>query len=564
MGLTNQNSENKKKKKKNLNPESEFRFALDTCSKNKDLIGALSLFERAVSQNLTLNSYHFNNLLYLFSNSLSETLDPSSKNSILENGFKIFDRMLGSNINPTEATITAVARLAAAKDDGDFAFELVKTMGKYNISPRLRSYGPALFVFCRKNDAEKAYEVEEHMVFMGFNLEEPEIAALLKVSAECGREEKVYLYLQKLRNSVRCVMESTAEIIEGWFLSKLGSDVGNLNWDAGRIKDAVLKNGGGWHGQGWLGEGKWEVCRSNVSLEGRCCCCGEYLDCIDIDRLETQKFAESVASLAMQRELKSNFKDFQKWLDDHTEYEFAVDGANVGFYQQNFAEGGFNLSQLNSVVQELYKRTQKWPLVILHTKRVRALMEVPSNQQFLEEWKARGALYTTPNGSNDDWYWLYAAVKLKCLLVTNDEMRDHIFELLGRNFFLKWKERHQVRFTFVKCALRLQMPPSFSTVIQESEKGSWHVPLDVECGTWLCINRQKSCENPKEISVGLDSHEIDRKAFSDQTSASSFTVTSECGFRSFSVPSQLPVNGTLAVNGKRKDRSPSPSNFPPH
>lgn len=32
--------------------------------------------------------------------------------------------------------------------------------------------------------------------------------------------------------------------------------------------------------------------------------------------------------------------------------------------------------------------------------------------------------------------------------MTNDEMRDHIFELLGSSFFLKWKERHQV------CAFR--------------------------------------------------------------------------------------------------------------
>lgn len=41
-------------------------------------------------------------------------------------------------------------------------------------------------------------------------------------------------------------------------------------------------------------------------------------------------------------------------------------------------------------------------------------------------------------------YWLYAAIKFKCLLVTNDEMRDHIFQLLGNDFFPKWKERHQV------------------------------------------------------------------------------------------------------------------------
>jgi proteinaceous RNase P len=41
-------------------------------------------------------------------------------------------------------------------------------------------------------------------------------------------------------------------------------------------------------------------------------------------------------------------------------------------------------------------------------------------------------------------YWLYAAVRYKCVLVTNDEMRDHLFELLGNGFFPKWKERHQV------------------------------------------------------------------------------------------------------------------------
>lgn len=48
----------------------------------------------------------------------------------------------------------------------------------------------------------------------------------------------------------------------------------------------------------------------------------------------------------------------------------------------------------------------------------------------------KGVLYTTLVGSNDDWYLLYAAVKLKCLLVTNDEIQDHIFE----QFYLKMTE----------------------------------------------------------------------------------------------------------------------------
>lgn len=41
-------------------------------------------------------------------------------------------------------------------------------------------------------------------------------------------------------------------------------------------------------------------------------------------------------------------------------------------------------------------------------------------------------------------YWLYAAVSCNCLLVTNDEMRDHLFALLGTSFFPRWKEKHQV------------------------------------------------------------------------------------------------------------------------
>ena len=31
------------------------------------------------------------------------------------------------------------------------------------------------------------------------------------------------------------------------------------------------------------------------------------------------------------------------------------------------------------------------------------------------------------------------------LLVSNDEMRDHIFRLLAPKYFLKWKQRHLVR-----------------------------------------------------------------------------------------------------------------------
>ncbi|XAR70415.1 Ribonuclease P [Bertholletia excelsa] len=542
----NHHSKCKKKKKNNQTIEGKFHQDLDLCSKSKELSAAVSLYDSAIAENICLSHYHFNVLLYICSNLVHDsfnTLEDSKKSLAFEFGFHIFDHMLSNNVKPTEATITALARLAAVKGDGDLAFELVKGMGKYGVSPKLRSYDPVLLCYCGKLEAGKADEVEEHMVSMGLRPEDTELTMLLKLSAETGKQERVYEYLHKLRGVVGCVNESTADTIKGHFGSAVAAKVGAPSWDEIQIKEAIMKNGGGWHGLGWLGKGKWVVCRSNIDLDGQCFSCGEQLVCVDTDRAETEKFAQSVASLAMEREVQSIFKDFQEWVDQNTDYEAIVDGANIGLYQQNFAEGGFSISQLDAVVKELYKRSNKWALVILHNKRVRTLRETASNRELLEQWIDQGVLYGTLYGSNDDWYWLYAAVKLKCLLVTNDEMRDHVFELLGSNFFHKRKERHQVHYTFMKGESKLQMPPSYSLVIQESGKGTWHVPLAGESGdessrTWLCIT-----------SKGVVKLLLMKKSRESEN----FSVGNNLDINPDS--SQASDNITTSLTGKRKDRS---------
>ena len=101
-------------------------------------------------------------------------------------------------------------------------------MVNYELSSRLRTYGPALFWFCANLKGEKAWVVEEHMVSMGVHPEKPELAAV-KVSAKMGRGDKVYAYLHKLRTAVRIVSESTAEIIEGWFCGEVASEMGGVD-----------------------------------------------------------------------------------------------------------------------------------------------------------------------------------------------------------------------------------------------------------------------------------------------------------------------------------------------
>ncbi|MCO5610284.1 hypothetical protein L7F22_064520 [Adiantum nelumboides] len=150
---------------------------------------------------------------------------------------------------------------------------------------------------------------------------------------------------------------------------------------------------------------------------------------------------------------------------------------------------------------------EKLPLVVLHCRRTsNGGTRSPRSQNIIDSWVNDNVLYSTPHGSNDDWYWLYAAVKCKSLLVTNDEMRDHLFELLGNNFFLKWKERHQVRFTFSPHGLELLMPPPYSTIIQESQGGNWHIPQsgadDVELSReWLCVTRSTKVSTELKPSI---------------------------------------------------------------
>ena len=49
---------------------------------------------------------------------------------------------------------------------------------------------------------------------------------------------------------------------------------------------------------------------------------------------------------------------------------------------------------------------------VLHTGRMRSReARHPRAEQLLERLKANNLLYVSPVGSNDDWYWIYAAAR---------------------------------------------------------------------------------------------------------------------------------------------------------
>lgn len=412
-------------------------------------------------------------------------------------GFEIFEKMCEEKerIQMSEAALTAKARMALSIGNGDMAFEIVKQMKDLGITPKLRSYGPALTAFCNTGNVEKAFEVEAHMLESGITPEEAELEMLLRVSVVGRRGDKVYYLLHKFRAAVRQVSPSAAQLFEAWFSSPTASKVGKRKWDAGAIAKAIENNGGGWHGFGWLGRGKWIVTRSNINKNGVCLACREKLTIIDLDPKETEHFATFVEKLAIKREKNSNFEKFQRWLERHGPFEAVVDAANVGL----FSHKHISLSKVNAVADAIRQSftSRKWPLIILHNRHLTGeRMKKPGNHKLVEKWKQTNSIYATPNGSNDDWYWLYASIRCKCLIITNDEMRDHTFQILKKDFFPKWKERHQVRFSYEDSSITFQMPPPYSVVIQESEKGHLHIPVSeeglLEDRTWLCVTRRNS------------------------------------------------------------------------
>lgn len=303
-----------KKARRDL-PENVLKNNLEQCSKRSDLKEALRLYDEARANSVPLNVHHYNILLYLCTVGSNRGGENCSAEGILEvgleKGFEIFKQMGLDSVVPNEATFTNAARLAAAKEDPEMAFELVKQMKSAGIIPRLRSYEPALFGFCKKMEAGKAYEVDAHMIENGLLAEEPELLALLKLSSEDNRPEKVYEMMHRMRATVRQVSEETAEVVEDWFRSKNAAEVGKEKWDEQKVKEGVINGGGGWHGQGWLGKGKWRVARTGINQIGTCLCCGEKLVSIDIDPKETENFAKSLSKLACEKEAKTNFVQFQ-------------------------------------------------------------------------------------------------------------------------------------------------------------------------------------------------------------------------------------------------------------
>eukprot|EP00898_Chlorokybus_atmophyticus_P004667 jgi/Chlat1/5200/Chrsp33S05178 len=440
-------------KKRKVRDEARGQF--DRFAKEGNAAEALKLWEVVQKEGRQLSLHTYNVLLHL----CATAGEGDSLVLYKQTALTVYHKMLAAGMRPSEATFGALSKCAAATGDSAQAVEFIHKMIASGIPPRLRSYAPALQCMCARDELDRAFGLLQEMSAQKVVPSEVEYAALLGLGAR---------------------KQAAQHVLERWFLSPAAQGAPQAGSEAATSRDTI--------------ERKYQVDRATITEEsgGVCSACGSRLISIDLTPDERQQFAKGIAEVALQRETRENeFTRFQEWLQRHGPFEAIVDGANVALFGQNYEGGGFSFNQVETVCTELQEagKLNRAPLVLLFEKRTRnGPASTPEAQRFLNQLRQQGALFCTPPGSNDDWYWIYAAVTQEAYLVTNDEMRDHLFQLLSPKYFLTWKERSQVRFAFDKDSqLQLIYPPSFSVCIQETADHSWHFPTQAE-GQWLCAS----------------------------------------------------------------------------
>lgn len=205
------------------------------------------------------------------------------------------------------------------------------------------------------------------------------------------------------------------------------------------------------------------------------------------------------------------WKDFKHYVNTLKDIQVVIDGANVGYFAvkliRKVASTPVEFGQIDSVLRQF---PPGQALIVLHSRHLNRVPS-PEAQSMVDAWKREGCLYASPHGMNDDWFWMHIALQTKALVVTNDEMRDHHFQMLGQRQFSRWKDRRQVRFDFAdatKTKMKLFFPDIYSRrmqqlgnvlVIPNAKRGDTNRYLDgcvvarddyPEEETYTCIVRQ--------------------------------------------------------------------------
>eukprot|EP00986_Skeletonema_menzelii_P007083 scaffold2736_cov212-Skeletonema_menzelii.AAC.3 len=245
-------------------------------------------------------------------------------------------------------------------------------------------------------------------------------------------------------------------------------------------------------------------------------------DLLSLSRDQFVKFAGKREDESPERAAEE-LQKFSDWLDDRDGEPFTaiLDGANIGYYMQSFDKGRFNYHQIKFMVDTLEERGENVLVVIpnkygynsFYTSKAHHQQLDAAERTIMNDLLRRKKLYKVPPRCLDDFYWMLASVSdqvsarkgvdlsvpnddpsgrwpgVRPVLISNDQMRDHKWELLEPRLFRRWYGCHIVNYNFTAFVMDecvdgnevfFSQADFFSREIQGNPSGcgkAWHFPV---------------------------------------------------------------------------------------
>lgn len=507
--LSSKKKGSKHTRTKHLEPKVlEIRRRIQVGCRDNDLGTAMTAYKEAIRNNVLIEAQSFYNLLNLCDgleravhvgtpkgpgpevSSITPTSVATIDNKTRqEYAFQLKDHMARLDIPLNEAAYTAIVKVLVRNKEYEMAETVLQESGSIQqCKPKLRLYTPLLLAYCEERDMINALKSWLRITTNRLELTEREFLALMKCAIVTGDVHVFGCVLREIADTVAVPSKETAGAILEWFESPHaiyhseairvpnhadGIEVKALldeifkdevekppsmdpvqtltGWDKSSsvqidTKTGVLKDG---CLQGCvlkpvpLSQRSWDemmTMNEKIVLEGQ----------LDEHKSQFQGGRKGkIRNDFDPQERREKWKRFTSFLDSIGPIDVVIDSANVGYFKQNFSNAPQHVDydQIDWVARHFLAMGKK-VLLILHNRHFHPRLMPGKYRPLQEEWERMRILYKTPGGMNDDWFWLHAALKYRALVLTNDEMRDHHFQMLAPRTFLRWKERHQVHFNF--------------------------------------------------------------------------------------------------------------------
>ena len=516
----------RKRERKPPTPEQEYLRSICMCSKTQNWEKAVTIYREKRAEGLKTSLPIYSQLLALCSD---------ARGTSCTVGLDILKDMEQDEIAFDETAFSLAVKVNGIAGNVSNGKKFLTKMKESGWDPKRRTYAPMILNHSAQNvaDLEDIDSLTQQAEADGIEFGELEFAAMLRAcnsvleaaaKATPGDGERC----DKDDTNNHEPVISCLENVRQFFLKTLRR-MQELVFIVGKATLDPLRR--------WA---KLGGCRSSedlesvaVSQQGLCAKSGVLLRSIDLTKTESEVILRQIATdLACEsnpkalrrqkagqnprqpkRTMAEQFEFFKRWMNRRGGADVIIDGANVGYYARRPDRNQqISFSQIDRVIEYFYREKSRNIVLVMHSRHFNPRRMSFSDKNIADHWNNLKILYRTPPGMNDDWFWLYAAVWSgglvhQPLVVTNDHMRDHHFQMLSQRCFLKWRERHVVNFGFANKGMRtpptLLFPLPYSTRMQENrlhdkDTSCWHFPCREE------VKKDGGATTPTEGSAALN------------------------------------------------------------